>query len=202
MRLGQWFARLVTDIVVRRPALWRVFRPLLRGMFDRLAPVWDAGRDSQRTAPYEAALARVDGVREALDVGTGTGDGALSIAERFPDANVVGVDVAPRMLAEAERKVPADVRERVRFQVADASRLPFADASFDLVAHSNMIPFLDEAARILRPGGHVLFSWTAGDGTPIYVAPERLRAELSRRGFADFEELAAGRGTAFLARKR
>lgn len=201
-RLGQWFARFATDVVVRRPALWRLFRPLLRGMFERLAPVWDANRDPQRTAPYEAALAPIGDVRDALDVGTGTGDGALAIAERFPHASVVGIDVSTGMLAEAERKTPPELRERVRYREADAAKLPFGDGSFDLVAHSNMIPFFDEVARVLRPDGHVLFSFTAGAETPIYVAPERLRAELERRGFTDFAEFAAGRGSACLARKR
>ncbi len=201
-KLGQRFARFVTDVVVRRPALWRVFRPLLRGMFERLAPVWDANRDPQRTAPYEAALATIDDVRDALDVGTGTGDGALAIAQRFPAATVVGIDVSPGMLAEAERKTPPDLRERLRYREADAAKLPFGERSFDLVAHSNMIPFFDEVTRVLRPGGHVLFSFTAGPETQIYVTPERLRAELDRRGFTDFAEFTAGRGSAFLARKR
>lgn len=201
-RLGRRFARVATDAVVRRPGLWRLFRPAMRGMFDRIAPQWDATRTPERTAPYEAALARIAVVRDALDVGTGTGDGALAIAARYPDANVVGVDVAPRMIAQAERKTPDDLRGRITYRVADAAELPFDDASFDLVAHSNMLAFFDEVARVLRPGGHALFSFTAGPETPIYVAPERLRRELERRGFADFAEVAAGRGTAFLARKR
>ena len=46
-----------------------------------------------------------------------------------------------------------------------------------------------------------LFSFSAGPETPIYVAPERLRSELGRRGFTDFAEISAGVGTAFLARK-
>jgi ubiquinone/menaquinone biosynthesis C-methylase UbiE len=204
VRLGQWFARFVTDVVVRRPALWRLFRPLLRLEFDRLAPIWDTNRNPMRTAPFELALDAIDAtaVRDALDVGTGTGDGALVLAGRFPGAHVVGVDVSGAMLAEAERKLPAELRERVRFEEADAAKLPYGDASFDLVAHSNMIPFFDEIARVLRPRGNVLFSFTAGPETPIYVPPERLRAELERRGFADFAEFAVGQGTAFVARNR
>jgi SAM-dependent methyltransferase len=204
VRLGQWFARFVTDVVVRRPALWRVFRPLLRLQFERLAPVWDQNRNPMRTAPYERALDGTEptDVRDALDVGTGTGDGALVLADRFPAARVVGIDVSPGMLAEAERKLTAELRERVRFEEADAAKLPYGDASFDLVAHSNMIPFFDEVARVIRPRGYVLFSFTAGPETPIYVSPERLRSELERRGFADFAEFNAGQGTAFVARKR
>ncbi len=202
-RLGQWFARFVTDVVVRRPGLWRLFRPLLRLQFDRLAAIWDVNRNSMRTVPLERALEVVPSdVRDALDVGTGTGDGAFVIAERFPTANVVGVDVARAMLAEAERKIPDELRKRVRFDEGDAAKLPYADESFDLVTHSNMIPFFDEIARVLRPGGHVVFSFTGGPETPIYVSPKRLRSEFERRGFVEFAEFDAGRGTAFLARRR
>jgi predicted methyltransferase len=64
-----------------------------------------------------------------------------------------------------------------------------------------MIPFFDELVRVLEPGGQVLFAFSLGAGTPIYVPAERLRAELERRGFMDFAEFAAGEGTALLARK-
>jgi hypothetical protein len=64
-----------------------------------------------------------------------------------------------------------------------------------------MIPFFDELVRVLEPGGQVLFAFSLGAETPIYVPVERLRAELERRGFMDFAEFAAGEGTAFLARK-
>jgi ubiquinone/menaquinone biosynthesis C-methylase UbiE len=148
-------------------------------------------------APYEQALERVDGpVRRALDVGTGTGAGALEIAKRFQDAEVVGVDVSQAMLEEARRLAPD-----VQFVQGDASALPFRDAEFDVVAHANMIPFLDETARILRPGGWTVYAFSAGAETPIYVAPERLRRELERRGFTDFAEITAGRGNAVLARR-
>ena len=94
-----------------------------------------------------------------------------------------------------------DLRDRVAFEPADASALPYADGSFQLVAHANMIPFFDELTRVLAPGGQVLFAFSGGDATPIYVAPERLRAELEGRGFTEFADFAAGHGTALLARK-
>jgi predicted methyltransferase len=64
-----------------------------------------------------------------------------------------------------------------------------------------MIPFFDELTRVLTPGGHALFAFSGGAGTPIYVPFERLREELDRRGFVDFAEFEAGTGTALLARK-
>ena len=169
----------------------------MRLQFDRLAPVWAGMRTPDTTAPYEAALERIDGtVRRALDVGTGTGAGATEIAKRFPDAEVVGVDVSRPMLDEARRLAAG-----IEFVEGDASSLPFGDGEFDLVAHANMIPFVNETARILRPGGWALYAFSSGAETPIYVAPDRLRRELERRGFTEFAEIAAGRGNAVLARR-
>jgi SAM-dependent methyltransferase len=196
-------ARLTTDIVVRRPRLWFLLRPVTRFQFDRLAPQWDAIRDSESAyAPYEAALKRVEPPpKRALDLGTGTGGAAFAIARQFPSAEVVGADLAERMIEQARRNLTDDLSDRVRFEVADASKLPYEDASFDLVGLSNMIPFFGELDRVLVPGGFLIFAFSGGAETPIYVPPERLRAELERRGFTDFAEITAGRGDAVLARR-
>ena len=198
---GRRFARLATNVVTRAPALWPVFRGLIGAQFDALAPRWEQIVSVEHLAPYEAALASLDSPSRALDLGTGTGVGAFAIARRFPDAEVVGADLSDRMIAEARKKVPPELSDRLRFEVADASRLPYANDSFDLVAHVNMIPFFDELARVTAPGGAALFSFSSGAGTPIYVPPERLRAELSARGFAGFADFAAGNGTALVARR-
>jgi SAM-dependent methyltransferase len=199
---GQRVARFITDAVVRRPALWRLFRGTIRRQFDKLAPSWDAMRSGGHHESLDAALDAVGGTpQRVLDVGTGTGTAARAIAARWPGTDVVGVDVADGMLAEARRVLPPELAGRVRFEHADASALPFEDASFDLVTLSNMIPFFNEIQRVLVPGGEVVFIWSVGDQTPIYVPPERLRAELGRRGFGEFRELEADPGTAFLARK-
>jgi ubiquinone/menaquinone biosynthesis C-methylase UbiE len=175
----------------------------MRRQFDRLAPVWDEMLSPEGTASFEAALAALPASPErVLDVGTGTGRGALAVARQFGGADVVGVDMAEEMLSRAREKTPPELTERVRFEVGDAARLPFEDRSFDLVTHANMIPFFDEVARVLRPGGHAIFAFSSGPETPIYVATERLRRELEKRGFEDVHELAAGPGTAVLARRK
>jgi ubiquinone/menaquinone biosynthesis C-methylase UbiE len=200
--LGRRFARLTTDAVIRRPGLWRLFRPLMRKQFDSIASEWEAMRLPDTFDPYEAALAAVEPPPDrALDLGTGTGYGAFLMARRFPTAEIVGADLSEGMLGEAKQRTPPDLGERVRFEQADASTLPYADGSFDLVAHANMIPFFDELARVLAPGGQALFAFSSGAETPIYVPSERLRAELERRGFTEFADFAVARGTAFLARK-
>lgn len=200
--LGRKFARLATNAAVRMPVLWGLFRPLIRKQFDAIAPEWNSMLMEDSFAPFETALQAVEPApARVLDLGTGTGRGAVTVARQFPAAQVVGADLSERMLAEAERLLPPELGERVRFERADASALPFGDGSFDLVTHGNMIPFFDEVARVLSPGGHALFAFSSGPTTPIYVPPERLRSELGERGFTEFAEFAAARGNALLARK-
>jgi ubiquinone/menaquinone biosynthesis C-methylase UbiE len=202
LTFGRRLARLATNAVLARPGLWRVFRPLLQRQFDRLAPGWDALRRPEAFAALEQALAAVPGEpRHVLDLGTGTGAAAFEAARRFPSADVVGVDLAEQMLVQARMKTPAELASRVTFQSADAERLAFEDGSFDLVLLANMIPFFNELARVVAPGGHVVFSFSGGSGTPIWVPPERLRSELSARGFAEFADFEAAGATAMLARK-
>lgn len=201
-QLGRKFARVTTNVVVSRPQLWRLFRPLMRKQFDAVASRWDTMRDPGHLRPYEQA---VDAVApppaRALDLGTGTGEGAFAIARRFPDAEVIGVDLADQMLSRAKSKTPPELQARVRFERGDASALPYSDESFGLVAHANMIPFFDELTRVLAPGGQAVFAFSGGAQTPIFVPAERLREELERRGFTEFAGFTVGQGTALLARK-
>jgi ubiquinone/menaquinone biosynthesis C-methylase UbiE len=201
--LGRKFARFTTNQVVRSPRLWPVFRRLTRAQFNRMAPVWDQMRSEEALAPLESALASLE-LRpgRVLDLGTGTGRAAFLLARRYPEAEVIGADLAADMLAEARKLTPAELAERVRFEEADAEHLPYEERSFDLVSLANMIPFFDELARVTAPGGAIVFSFSGGPQTPIYVPPEVLRASLEPRGFTDFADFAAGSGTAFVARKR
>ena len=200
--LGRRLARVTTNAVVASPRLWRAFRWLMRAQFDRLAPTWDAMRRPDAFASLEQALdALPEAPARVLDLGTGTGLAAFVAARRFPEAEVVGVDLAEAMLAQARANTPPELAGRVRFEAADAEALPFERDSFQLVMLANMIPFFDELARVVAPGGQVVFAFSGGAGTPIYVSSERLRSELEPRGFTEFADFDAGRGTALLARK-
>jgi ubiquinone/menaquinone biosynthesis C-methylase UbiE len=196
------FARVATRAVVARPTLWRLFRGPLRAQFDALAETWEARRTEASVAPVTAALERLpaDPAR-ILDLGTGTGIAARAAAARYPGARVVGVDLSPRMIKEARRLAPTELGERVRFEVADASALPFAPAEFDLVLLLNMIPFFSELARVTAAGGHAVIGFSSGVDTPIYVPTPTLERELSRVGFDITDEVTAGSGTAVVARR-
>jgi ubiquinone/menaquinone biosynthesis C-methylase UbiE len=196
MTAGQRFARLVTDVVVRAPFLWRIFRRRMTRNFDLLAPDWDATRVSrERLASMIAALDATGAPTRALDIGTGTGAVARLISERWPSADVTGVDVSPGMIAEARRL------GHERYDIGDASALPYDDAAFDLVTLNNMIPFFDELARVTALGGYVAIAYSMGPRTPIWVPLERVRDELQRRGFLHIADFEAAGGVALLARR-
>jgi demethylmenaquinone methyltransferase/2-methoxy-6-polyprenyl-1,4-benzoquinol methylase len=92
-----------------------------------------------------------------VDLATGTGDLALALQKKLPDAEVTGVDFQPEMLELAKRK---GVRQTI---LADVMKLPFADASFDCVTIAfglrnteNWRGALGEMSRVLRRDGHLL----------------------------------------------
>ncbi len=171
-------------------------------MFETIAPTWETRIGPHHVAALELALEEVEPPRRALDLGTGTGVAAKTVAARFPEAQVTGVDFAPAMIAEAEQRLPPELAGRVRFEVGDASEIQIGDASVELVTLANMIPFFDELARVTAPGGSVVVSFSRGSGTPIYVPHARLRRELAARGFAEFADFSAGPATALRATRR
>ncbi len=200
MNVQQRFVRLVTNVVVRAPFLWRFARGTVARQFDRLAAEWDGPRATpERLLPLAAALDALEATpAKVLDVGTGTGAAARLVGERWPAADVLGVDVSQGMVAEARRHATSD---RQRYEVIDSAALPHPDGSFDLVVLNNMIPFFDELARVTAPGGWAAIAYARGPRTPIWVPLDRCRRELASRGFADFREVTAGDGVALLARR-
>jgi ubiquinone/menaquinone biosynthesis C-methylase UbiE len=197
MTAGQRFVRLVTDVVVRAPFAWRLFRGRMTRSFDKLAPTWEGRISDERLAPMKAALAALtEPAATVLDLGTGTGRVARVVAEMWPEAKVVGADLSPGMIDEARR-----LGGNVHYDVADATSLPYDDGAFQLVTLSNMIPFFDELARVTAPGGRVIVAYTMGAHTPIYVPFSRVRSELERRGFSHVADFDAGTGSALLAKK-
>jgi ubiquinone/menaquinone biosynthesis C-methylase UbiE len=170
-------------------------------MFDGLASTWETRIGPHHLWALDRALVDVPPPLRVLDLGTGTGVVAISLAERYPNAEVVGIDLSTGMIEEARRKPPPELSGRISFAVGDAAALEFPDGHFDLVVLSNMIPFFDELARIAAPGGTLVLSFSRGAETPIYVPSDRLRRELGRRGFAEFAEFSADPATALRAKR-
>lgn len=200
--LGKRYARFATRVAVSHPRLWPLVRAPLRWNFDYIAPIWDACRAGGDTSPLEAALAAVGRTpQRILDLGTGTGFAARWLAGRFPDAEIVGADLSPAMVAEARRLTPPELAGRIRYEEGDAASLPFGDGEFDLVVLVNMIPFARELGRVTSRDGAVAITFTSGAETPIYAPPERLRRALTAAGFASVDELDTGAAATLLARR-
>lgn len=108
---------------------------------------------------YELALAHLRASDRVLDVACGAGFGVRMIAHGC--AQVIGVDIDEQSIAAARA---AAGEEGGEYLVADATRMPFADAAFDAVVsfetleHVPAQPFLDEVRRVLAPGGLLLLS--------------------------------------------
>ena len=133
-------------------------------MFDRIAPTYDllnhllsANQDVVWRRKAVAAL-RLTGEERVLDACTGTGDQAVALL-RAGAREVVGTDFAPEMVRLAQEKAG----DRIRFQVADTTKLPFADASFDVATVSFGVRNLEdldaglrELRRVLKPHGRLM----------------------------------------------
>ena len=198
------FGRAVNALVARFPAAWPLVRGPVRRIFDGAAEGWDERTGAispEHLAPLAAGLLHVSPEPErALDIGTGTGAGALLVAREFPHARVRGVDLSEEMIRRATARVGLDPEGRIAFRVGDASSLPWGDGSFDLVTQLNMPPFFAEITRVLRPGGHAVIAASSGPRTPFYTPDSVLRRGFERRGFEVVETGTAHEGTFFVAR--
>lgn len=96
-----------------------------------------------------------------LEIGCGNGFNTLHLARRMPDCEWVGLDLLPAHIEKAQHD--ARTVDNLAYEVGSFQQLPFADASFDLLfaveclcQATDMTRALAEAARVLRPGGHLL----------------------------------------------
>jgi ubiquinone/menaquinone biosynthesis C-methylase UbiE len=105
------------------------------------------------------------------------------------------------MIRKAQDRIGLDPEGRVAFKVADASKLPYEDDSFDLVAQLNMPPFFAEIARVLRPGGFAIVAATWGPETPFYTPDPVLERGFRKAGLEHVESGGAAEGTYFVARR-
>ena len=157
----------------------------------------------RRSAKVLAALDRA-GVRVAgrvLDAGCGGGGTVLSLAEE--SAFAVGLDLEARFAGSGTRLAAEKGIANAAFVQGDGARLPFADATFDLVFSHSVIEhvttasgYLRECHRVLRPGGVLYLSTAptlslAGAHLPRLLVPVPVHILLGRpRAFALFRGLA------------
>ncbi|WP_432721352.1 malonyl-ACP O-methyltransferase BioC [Jeongeupia wiesaeckerbachi] len=154
----------------------------IRASFDAAASSYDAAAVLQREVADRMAE-RLDLVRiqpqRVLDAGCGTGYMGKALQTRYPDAQLVELDLAPAMLQIArERHAGAGLKKLLaRFErnrpvqlCGDIEALPLADASVDLIWSSLAIQWCNtpdatfrEFLRVLKPGGLLMFSTLGPD---------------------------------------
>jgi ubiquinone/menaquinone biosynthesis C-methylase UbiE len=116
-----------------------------------------------------------------LDVATGTGQPALTIAEKIvgPTGRVIGVDLSPEMLEVAKEEAAYQGLTNVVFQIVeDESLSMFSDDTFDTVVCRNGLMFMPDPVkalkafrRVLKPGGKASVTvWGSPDKSPVMAA--------------------------------
>ena len=109
------------------------------------------------------SLGRLEPGERVLDLGSGAGTDSLVAAQMVgPDGDVTGIDMTPQMLAKACAAAAEMGAANVAFVEGEAERLPFPDASFDVVISNGVIDLIpdkeavfSEIFRVLAPGGRI-----------------------------------------------
>lgn len=150
---------------------YQIDKRQVRASFDRAAGSYDAAAVLQREVGNRLQE-RLDLIKLApsriLDLGCGTGVMSRELTRRYKKAEVIGLDLAPAMLAQARRRKGWFSKQR--FVCADAERLPLADDSVDMILSnltiqwcSDLDTLFAECRRVLRPGGMLMFSTLGPD---------------------------------------
>lgn len=128
-----------------------------------LERVPDASCESFAGVANPFALAPLGIGEDVLDVGCGAGMDSLIAAQMVgPTGSVTGIDMTSEMIAKARRSVAEAGLDTVTIVEGSAERLPFPDASFDVVISNGVIDLIpdkdavfSEIVRVLRPGGRI-----------------------------------------------
>jgi ubiquinone/menaquinone biosynthesis C-methylase UbiE len=127
------------------------------------------GRWSRLLAPVYVAFAGPKDGQRVLDVGSGTGALASALEAALGSSEIVGIDPSAGFIAYATKNAKSG---RARFEVGDAQKLRFGDASFDQTMSLLVMNFIPDHAkaiaemrRVTRPGGVVSSCvWDYGEG--------------------------------------
>ncbi|SHM10823.1 methyltransferase domain-containing protein [Vreelandella subglaciescola] len=165
--------------------------------FSRAAPRYDELATAQQRIGEGLWQALPTNASSVLDVGCGTGYWTQRLAERYPAARVIGVDIAPGMLDQARNRPT-----RVDWRQGDAGALPVESASIGLVFSSlalqwctDMDAVMAEFSRVLAPGGRaVITTLLAGTLEEIAFAWQRPEALLAYKSAAHYGRAAESAG--------
>ena len=136
----------------------------LKHSYTLLAPVYDSLVSGPLDTYREKSLSRIRDTENKKILINGIGSG-LDIPYLSDDASYIGTDITPAMLERAKKRATTDTRGSsldISFQLADSQNLPFDDDSFDIIVMHLILAVvpdpvlaLQEANRVLRPGGNI-----------------------------------------------
>ena len=147
--------------------------------YDAISGAWEFQRFYELVAKDILAYCSEGSV---LDVGTGPGWLLVALRRQHPRLQLTGVDISPAMVAKARKNIArAGLGETIAVKEGGASRIPFADCSFDAVVSTGSIHHwkdptagLNDIYRVLKPEGYELMYDVVSD-TPSSVWKEVAR---------------------------
>jgi SAM-dependent methyltransferase len=130
---------------------------------DELANVPEAAVESFAGVANPWTMGRLAEGERVLDLGSGAGTDSLIAAQMVGEqGHVTGIDMTQEMLAKARAAAAEMAAANVEFVESEAERLPFPDASFDVVISNGVIDLIPdkdavfaELYRVLAPGGRI-----------------------------------------------
>ncbi|MEO0376460.1 MAG: class I SAM-dependent methyltransferase [Cyanobacteria bacterium P01_A01_bin.17] len=157
--------------------------------YDRRSQGYDEGEWRIQVCHRLLEYSPVSVGESILDIGTGTGCIAIASAKTIgAQGHVTGVDISPKMLKQAHRKVTALGLNNVTFQLADAETLDYSARQFDHILCANTFPWMSDKAatlrlwhRFLKPGGRIAVHTPADTA---YVGAVTLRKVLAKHGLS------------------
>jgi demethylmenaquinone methyltransferase/2-methoxy-6-polyprenyl-1,4-benzoquinol methylase/phosphoethanolamine N-methyltransferase len=176
------------------------------GRYDAIVSLLTLGQEGD-IRKKTIALAQLKPGESVLDVGCGTGALTREAKKQVGAGRVIGIDASPEMITSARQKA-ANAHLDIDFRLEPIERLPFPDASFDVVLSSFMIHHLPgdlkrqgllEVRRVLKPTGRLFIAEFINDPNPKWwqsflpmhaqmgLPQDLLPSLLTQTGFTDFK---------------
>lgn len=146
----------------------------IAGDYDRVNTVISLGQIGR----WRERLVREMGLEDSdhvLDLGCGTGELTQLLARATPEGEVLGVDLTPKMIDRARKKLPKRLESRVRFSVGKGENLDLPSSYFDSVASAftlrnvtDISQVISELKRVVKPEGRVYTLELSNPVVPIF----------------------------------